>query len=57
MKAKTANYIKGLFDQAEAEFPDKSTEFLMEIVCQRAARTSGRILDHGDVAEALQQSP
>ena len=53
MKEKRAKDIRAIFDQVEEEFPDKSTEFLMEITCQRAR---GMDLDHGDVAEALQQT-
>lgn len=55
MKAKKAESIRSIFDMSEEEFPDKSTEFLMEITCQRAALVRLNI-DHGDVAEALQQT-
>ncbi len=55
MKAKTAQLIRSIFDSAEEDFPDKSTEFLVEITCQKAAFIP-LIIDHGDVAEALQQT-
>jgi len=56
MKLKTAKAIRAIFDEAEREFPDKSTEFLFEITCQRAAAFEVEI-DHADVAEALQKTP
>jgi hypothetical protein len=43
-----------LWDIAEEEFPDKSTPFLMQIVCDRYLNQYHHEIDHGDVAEALE---
>lgn len=42
-----------LWDQAEDDFPDKSTGFLMQIVCDRYKMVHRQEIDHGDVATAL----
>lgn len=44
--------LKRIFQGLELEFPDKSTEFLMELTCQRALYI-GIKADHSDVADAL----
>lgn len=46
--------IKEVFDEAEKEFSDKSTEFILEITAQRVRdRKIKRDCDAGDVAEAI----
>jgi hypothetical protein len=58
MKRDAAQTLRDLFYEAETEFPDKSTAFLMEIVCGRARHYHlGFQPDHGDVAEALSKTP
>lgn len=54
MKLKTATKIRSIFDITEEDFPEKSTEFLMELTCQKAQSIYGMRIDHGDVAEAIQ---
>ncbi len=53
MKPDKAERIRILFDSAEEDYPQKSTEFLMEVTCQRARYAFKMEIDHGDVAEAL----
>ncbi len=44
-----------LFDECEEQFPDKSTEFLLEITAERARMRGIKNCDCGDVTEALFQ--
>ena len=52
MKA-TKQAIRDLWDEIEDEFPDKSTEFLMQMVCDRGHIMYRWDIHHGDVADAL----
>ncbi len=56
MKPDKAERIRNLFESTEEDFPHKSTEFLMEVTCQRANDAFKMNIDHGDVAEALQKT-
>lgn len=48
--------IADLFDAIETEFPDKSTEFLLELTAHNARRRGiKKKCDSGDVADALFQ--
>lgn len=53
MKVKTKKKLKQLFDEAEEQFPDKSTAFLLEIAAQKAHQLGMQHVDSGDIAEAL----
>ncbi len=53
MKPDKAERIRTLFDLTEEDFSGKSTEFLMEVTCQRYFAQYRHTIDHGDVAEAL----
>ncbi len=55
MKQAKADALTAIFNDAEAEFSHKSTEFLFEITRQRAA-SIGMEVNAADIAEALQQS-
>ena len=46
--------LKELFDEVESEFPEKSTEFLLEVTAERARQMGIKPnCDSGDVAAAL----
>lgn len=45
--------ILTIWNLVEADFPDKSTEFLMEMTCQRFRMQHGKYIGHDDVATAL----
>jgi hypothetical protein len=45
--------IRELWHDIEDEFPDKSTEFLMQMVCDRGHFMYNWDIDHGDVSTAL----
>lgn len=57
MKTKKRERIAVLFELAEEQFPDKSTEFLFQIVCDRAWMQDRIRIDCADVAEALHETP
>lgn len=42
-----------IWGEVEDDFPTKSTEFLMTMVCDRYEIETGKRIDHGDVAETL----
>ena len=56
MKQKKAKALAEFFDEAENDFPDKSTEFLLEIAAERARHRGYHGVDCGDIAEALFQT-
>jgi len=45
--------ILRIWDEAEEDFPDKSTEWLMQYTCDMYVGQFGKEIDHGDVAVAL----
>lgn len=53
VKVETSENIRQLWGEIEDEFPDKSTPFLMQMVCDRGRLMYRWDIDHGDVAEAL----
>jgi hypothetical protein len=53
MKRKTVKFLQNTWKTMEAIFPDKSTEFLLEVTTQEASRKSGHQFDCGDVADAI----
>jgi len=56
MNHTTKNRIKEVFNETENDFPDKSTEFVLEITAQRCVeRKIKRDCDAGDVAEAIDE--
>lgn len=48
------NLIKQLWAEVSEDCPDKSIEFLFQLVCDKYRSSTGKEIDHGDVAEALQ---
>jgi hypothetical protein len=52
MTLKTERILQ-LWDELDEEFADKSTEFLMEMVCDRFRLMYHQGIDHGDVSTAL----
>jgi hypothetical protein len=52
MTLKTERILQ-LWDEVDEWFPDKSTEFLMEMVCDRFRLMYHQGIDHGDVSTAL----
>ena len=53
MSDETRKLVKTTWDLVEEEFPDKSTEFLIEMTAQRVRLCYGRIIDNADVCEAI----
>ena len=54
MKQRTTIELKELFNECESEFPDKSTEFLLEYTAEMARIRKIKFdCDCGDVAEAI----
>lgn len=49
--------ILACWQNAEQDFPDKSTEFLMEIACQYYHVMTKRRIDCSDVADVLVKQP
>ncbi len=47
--------ILALWNDLEEDFPDKSTEWIMSMVCDQYDMLYNSEIDHGDVAEALYQ--
>lgn len=45
--------INDIWDELEDDFPDKSTEFLMQMTCDIYRQRYGKEIDHGHVAAAL----
>lgn len=45
--------IVEIWNEVEEGFPDKSTEWLMQYVCDTYQQRHGKEIDHGDVAAAL----
>lgn len=45
--------IVEIWDELEGEFPEKSTEFLMQMTCDVYQQRHGQKIDHGHVAAAL----
>ncbi len=52
---KRSKRICDLWNEIEDDFPDKSTEWLMAMVCDHYLTQYGHEIDNGDVAEALYQ--
>jgi hypothetical protein len=53
MKTSTAKKLRATFEWVETMFPDKSTEFLLEVAAQEASRVMRTPFDCSDIAEAL----
>jgi hypothetical protein len=53
VKIKTVKYLEETWQTMEDIFPDKSTEFLLEVTAQEASRKLGHHFDCGDIAEAI----
>lgn len=53
MKLKKAKALTAIFEQADSDFPDKSTAFLLEVSAERARHQGYHDTDCGDIAEAL----
>lgn len=45
--------IVEVWNEVEDDFPDKSTEFLMAMTCDRYRERYGRDIDNADIAGAL----
>ena len=56
MKETFNERICRLWDDAEDDFPDKSTEFLMQIVCDRYCMETNQDIDNADIAVALAEA-
>jgi len=53
MKLKKAKALENIFIEVDREFPDKSTEFCLEVAAQRARNRGYHGVDCSDIAEAL----
>lgn len=42
-----------IWNEAEGYFPEKSTEWLMQRVCEIYQKRHGKVINHGHVADAL----
>lgn len=53
MKLKKAEALDKIFREVDRDFPDKSTEFCLEVAAERARHQGYHGVDCSDIAEAL----
>jgi hypothetical protein len=53
MTPQKSQLIREIFKETENDFPDKSTEFLLEVAAERCRNNGIKGTDCSDVAEAL----